>query len=310
MKIEIKQVLLYAIAPALIAGLFSIAPKLYEVATEPKAVLQYTLVLGPKITVDGSLQQVVSARVSNSGKRTLTSLRGELSIPGGTVVAASIENGSGLPIDSKQSSDKVVVTVPKMLEGENFSIAALLKSNQTGIQPALLLRSEEALGKQELPTTSAFKDIRLTILSALLAALSVLAMALFALTKLKRATLPSKRNAILYIARATQLDSLVQTVQREDDITYMDFADMLLALGRGSDEDSKRNAIAGLKCLLAIEGMADLSRNIARRDLEVLSGESIERALWEKESLITDALAFRNYVDSTFNLKNYGASSV
>src|SRR6185369_7786842 len=121
MKIELKQVLLYAIAPALIAGLFSIAPKLYEVVSEPKAVLQYSLVIGPEITVDGAQQQVISARVSNSGKRTLTSVRAELSIPGGTVVASSTENGSGLSIDSKRFPDRIAVSVPKMLENEVFS---------------------------------------------------------------------------------------------------------------------------------------------------------------------------------------------
>jgi hypothetical protein len=310
MKIELKQVLLYAITPALIAGLFSIAPKLYEVATEPRAVLQYTLVLGPAITVDGSLQQVVSARVSNSGKRTLTSLRGELSIPGGTVVASSIENGSGLPIDSKQSSDKVVVSVPKILEGEAFFISALLKSNKTGNQPTFLLRSEETLGKQEQPTTSAFKDIRPTLLSALLAALSVLTMALFALIRLKSAILPTKRNAILYIARATKLDSFVQAVLREgDDITYMDFADMLLALGREGDEESKSSAIAGLTCLLALESMANHSRNIAKRNLEVLSGQAVLRASKAEKLLITDALTFRNYVDGVFTIKGSGESA-
>jgi precorrin-2 methylase len=135
-------------------------------------------------------------------------------------------------------------------------------------------------------------------------------MALFALIRLKSAILPTKRNAILYIARATKLDSFVQAVLREgDDITYMDFADMLLALGREGDEESKSSAIAGLTCLLALESMANHSRNIAKRNLEVLSGQAVLRASKAEKLLITDALTFRNYVDGVFTIKGSGESA-
>mgnify|MGYP000882118176 CR=1 FL=1 len=96
MKLDLKQLLLYAIVPALVAGLFSIAPKVYEVIFETKASLDYVLSTGPQITADGAVQQVVSVRVSNAGKKPLTSITAELSVPGATLLATSVENTSGL----------------------------------------------------------------------------------------------------------------------------------------------------------------------------------------------------------------------
>ncbi|MHB0926365.1 MAG: hypothetical protein ACYC1F_07675 [Gallionellaceae bacterium] len=300
MKIEFRQVLLYAIAPALIAGFFSIAPKLYEVIVEPKAVLRYTLVAGPQIAIDGVQQQVISVKVSNAGKKTLTTIQAELSVPGGLLAAASIENNSGLTIESKKSDDKVIVTIPKALEGEAFSISALIKTSRQGIEPKFLIRSEEVLGKADEPVISPFKDIRSTLFSALGVATSVLAMALVALLKLKTTILPSKRNAILYIAIATKVNALIQTVRAEEDISYMDFADMLLALGKSADESDQRASIAGLHCLLEIKNIAEISKTIAKRNLEVLLGKPVEIGTHDPVVSTSDVLKFRDHVDLVF----------
>ncbi|SFI22245.1 hypothetical protein SAMN04515618_11421 [Collimonas sp. OK307] len=301
MKIEFKQVLLYAITPALIAGFFSIAPKLYEVISEPKAVLRYTLVAGPQIAIDGVQEQVISVRVSNAGRKTLTAIQAELSVPGGSLAAASIENNSGLTIESKRSDDKIVVAIPKALEGEAFSIAALLKTSKQGIAPKFLVRSEEVLGKADEPATSPLKDIRTTLFSALGAAVSVLTMALAALLKLKTTVMSSKRNAILYIALSTKVDTLFQAVRAEGaEVTYMDFADMLLALGKSSDESARRASVAGLQCLLEIKDVADASKAIAKRNLEILLGKPIESGPHDPEISARDALRFRDHVDLIF----------
>lgn len=304
MKIEFRQVLLYAIAPALIAGFFSIAPKLYEIIAEPKAVLRYTIVAGPQIAIDGVQQQVISVRVSNAGKKTLTAIHAELSVPGGLLAASSIENNSGLTIESKKSEDKVVITIPKALEGEVFSISALLKTSMQGVEPRFLIRSEEVLGKADETVVSPVKDIRATLSGALGATISVLAMALVALMKLKTNILPTKRNAILYIAIATKIDAFVQTVRAEEDISYMDFADMLLALGNGADGSSRRASIAGLQCLLGIKSIAESSRTIAKRNLEALLGQPVEIRTHDPAVSISDVLKFRDYVDHVFEQPN------
>lgn len=303
MKIEFKQVLIYAIIPALIAGFFSVAPKLYEVIVEPKAVLRYTLVAGPKIAVDGVQQQVISVRVSNAGKKTLTAIQAELSVPSGSLAASSIENGSGLTIDSKKSDDKLIVNISKFLEGESFSISALLKIPQQNINPKFLVRSEEVLGSADEPASGKVNGIGSTLASALGAVLSVMGMALLALTKFK-GDIPfrgNKRIAIRYIAFATKVDELIRAVRDEgNDITYMDFADMLFALGQAADEGTRRASIAALQCLLDVDQIADVSRSIVKRNLETLLGKHLESESQEPKVSIDDTLKFRNHVDVIF----------
>jgi hypothetical protein len=199
MKIEIKQVILYAIVPALIAGFFSIAPKIYEVLLEPKAALSYLLVSGPQIEVENALQQVISVKITNSGKRPLTLIKAELSVDGGSVAAQKITNASGLSLQSTKTEDRVILTTAKLHPGEEFSISALLKTSKQSIDPKISLRSDEVLGAVEVPASPDLDFLDLAK-SAGLATASVFAMAIFALRRVKRSILSVKSDAIFYIA--------------------------------------------------------------------------------------------------------------
>lgn len=300
MKIDLKQALLYAIVPALIAGLFSIAPKVYEVVTEPRAALRYALVSGPKVDIDGVQQQVISVKVFNPGRKALTAIRAELVVPGGSVVAASVENSSGLLLELKKSEEQVVVQVPKALEGESFSISALLRKNQSAVEPRFNLRSEEVLGEQEIPKGANSGGIASTWLSGIGSALSVLAMALWAMTKFMWGIGPTKRNAIVYIAICTKIDGFIKAVRAEgESISYMDFADMLLILGDQKSVDCREAAVAGLRCLLGIKDIAEESKQIARRNLLALQG-TLNAGDANGTVSISNVEKFRNFVDETF----------
>ena len=245
MKIEAKQVILYAIAPALIAGLFSVAPKIYEIAIEPKASLTYSVVTGPQIAIEGNQQQVVSVKVSNNGKRPLTLVNAELSVEGGTVETYTLTNTSGLNIQVGEAKGRITMTIPKVHPGENLSVSALLKTTQPTVFPKFVLRSDEVLGILEASTPKEGGFIK-TIQSAGLAALSVFAMALLALTRLKSGILSYKTDALFYIATATNIDNLVSLVNDVDDeLTYMRFADMLLVTGQSGDNANHLKAITG-----------------------------------------------------------------
>lgn len=71
MKIELRHVVLYAIAPAVLTGVLSVAPKIYEVFFETQVSLEYTLSPSTPVQGDGPAQQVVSLRVANTGKKPL-----------------------------------------------------------------------------------------------------------------------------------------------------------------------------------------------------------------------------------------------
>jgi hypothetical protein len=307
MKFDLKQILLYAILPAIVAGIFSIAPKAYEIIFETKAGLEYTLTSGPQIAADGVIQQVVSVTVINSGKRPLTVISAELSIPGATLLAASVENSSGLSIDQKRTDNKALIQLPKALPGESFLISVLAKSTVGKIEPRFVVRSDEVLGRPSEPATPN-RDFKGTLQGALSAAVAVLAMALFAIRKSPSFITGGKRSAIMYVTLTCQDRNFTEVVQRTgEDVTYMQFADLLLAYGRTSLE-SRGRAIAGLKSLCAVKDMATESRSVVQRNLALLiAGDEKAEAVQSQETSIDidkGVLEFRDYVDKMYGIEN------
>ena len=307
MKFDLKQILLYAILPAIVAGIFSIAPKAYEVIFETKAGLEYALTSGPQITANGVIQQVVSVRVINSGKKPLTAISAELSIPGANLLAVSVENSSGLSIDQKRTDNKALIQLPKALPGESFSVSVLVKSSAGAIEPRFVVRSDEVLGRPSEPTAPS-KDFKGMLLGAFSAAASVLAMALLAIRKLPSFITQGKRAAIMYVTLACQDRNLTETVQHEgENISNMQFADLLLAYGRTSLE-SRGRAIAGLRSLRIVKDMATNSRSVVQRNLDLLvAGDSGAEAMQSQEASIDIdevILEFRDYVDNMYGIKN------
>lgn len=69
---DFKKVILYAIIPAIIAGLFAVIPKIYDEINEPKALLGYSIIQGPSLGVDGVNKSIVTIQTRNLGKKVLS----------------------------------------------------------------------------------------------------------------------------------------------------------------------------------------------------------------------------------------------
>ncbi|MDD9197212.1 hypothetical protein PVK62_15395 [Aliivibrio sp. S3MY1] len=69
---DMKKVVLYAIIPAIIAGLFALIPKIYDEMNEPKASLEYTVFKGPLLRTGEQYKTIVSIEVENTGKKVLS----------------------------------------------------------------------------------------------------------------------------------------------------------------------------------------------------------------------------------------------
>jgi hypothetical protein len=268
MKIDAKQVFLYAITPALITGLFTVAPKAYEVLTEPKANLVFSMVKGPQIAVKNTQQQIILIRVANTGKRALTMVRAKLSMKNGSIIAHSLTNTSGLSIQDQKFADGVEVTSSKVHPGESFAISALLNTTNPSIEPSFILRSDEVLGIADAPRAQK-KGVDLMLSSAGFASMSVFTMALITLRRIRS---DFKSDIIYYIAVLAGIATPFAK-NFSDELTYMRFADMLLALGQAGDNDNRYKAISGLKSLLLVKDMMKESQSVIERNLRTLLGD-------------------------------------
>ena len=86
-----KQILLIAIIPALVAGAFSIAPKLYDEFSRPQANLIYKISTGPDLQTGSSNQRIYSISISNIGKKILTDIVGALQLSGGSIKNSAVD---------------------------------------------------------------------------------------------------------------------------------------------------------------------------------------------------------------------------
>lgn len=189
--IEWKKVFYYAIVPALIAGLFAIAPKLYEIATEPNAELKYNLIKGPEIQVENGFQSIFSVVVQNTGKKALTNVSATLNVKNGKFESYKVQDKNGIKLQVNANESKIEVLVDKLFASESFSTSILMLSSVPDFKPEFSLRSGEVLGQEK--ATNLKKENSFTgILGAMLSALSVFITAIYITSKVKNLEFPMR----------------------------------------------------------------------------------------------------------------------
>lgn len=302
MKIEWKQVFLYALAPALIAGFFSIVPKLYDIAVEPKAELTFSVTNGPEIQASNNFQKIVAITIKNSGKRYLTNIYAELRINNGIIKANKVYEATGLDPKISSSDNILKIELQKMHPDEQLLISALLISNQNNINPDFTLRSEEILGTIKKDSVVKKDNV---LFSGVLPAASVFIVAILLLStksKTLAGTLANyKQDFLFYIPARLGLPEISKAMELVDsNLTYLRMADILLSHGLLHKERSK--IITALKSLLLIKDMASISKEVVICNIKTLEGLQYNQS--EIDDLMSKAISsgkiieFRKLVDN------------
>ncbi|KLQ25751.1 MULTISPECIES: hypothetical protein [Citrobacter] len=297
MKIEWKQVFLYALTPALIAGFFSVLPKLYDIAVEPKAELTYSVTNGPEIQASDSFQRIVSITIKNSGKRYLTKISADLSVNKGVVQAYKLYDLRGLEPKVSSLSDTLKIELQKMHPNEQFVISALLSSDTSNINPDFTLRSEEILGTITKDADSK-KDN--SISGGILAGIAVFIMSILFLGRFSKPVSYYKQDFMFYITARLGLPEISKVIGFDDsNVTYLRMADILLAHGLLCKDRSR--FITALKSLLLIKNMASTSKEIVISNIKTLEGDKYDQDeinnLESKSIASVKIIDFRKLVD-------------
>ena len=304
MKIEWKQVLLYALIPALIAGFFSVLPKLYDIAVEPKAELTYLVTNGPEIQASDSFQRIISITIKNSGKRYLTKISADLIINNGVIQAYKLYDLKGLEPKVSSASDILKIELQKMHPNEQFVISALLSSNKNNINPDFTLRSDEILGTINKNPDSK-KDN--SISGGILTGAAVFIMAIIFMGRISKSGYAYKQDFLFYIVARLRLTEISKRLELDDSsFTYLRMADILLIYGLSCEDRTK--FIIALKSLLFIKDMASVSREIVISNIKTLEGDKYNQD--EINNLLSKSVAtgkiidFRKLVDEIVEKEN------
>lgn len=291
--ISVKHVLLYAVVPAVVVGVFSLAPKLYETVTSSRD-LTYSVTSGPGIPSQDAYRRVVAVEVSNSGRARLTDIAVTLRVSG-SIESYAVGDAPGIAPQVVARPGDLLITVPVLHSGEQFSVSALLLISDGNVVPSVSVRSNEVLGSTLENAADSSQELRLALLGALSAALAAFTMALVARGHFG----DSKTDNLFYIAARLSLTHVAREASRP--MTYLRMADTLLAHGL-ADEEIREKAATALRCLLLIGNMNSTSRAVVVSNLKTLEGEEYSQE--DVDLLIGRALhvrrqgTLRSHVDS------------
>ena len=270
---RMKKLAFYAILPAMIAGLFSLAPKLYDIATEPKVELTYTVTRGPELGSEGQYRRITSVKAVNSGKRALHHLQAELKLPSGGFEGYRVQESSGLRPNVRESKATISVEIGTLHPKEDFTIVAMALIPDLTTVEQLHLRSDEVLGKKD--DVQEEKKKSLDIIGAILSGFSVFAMAVILARKGYSLLGLWREDIIFYLFMRLGLTEISDQIKlSRDPVTYLRAADILLDLGLRQDEDIRAKCLKGLKCLLLIDNIARSSLKVVEQNIRTLSGKS------------------------------------
>ncbi|WP_330944533.1 hypothetical protein [Vibrio diabolicus] len=303
---DMKKVLLYAIIPAIIAGLFALIPKVYDEMNEPKANLEYSIFQGPLLKEGEQYKTIVSIEVENTGKKVLSNV---VAIVESYADIESENLTSSMGFEPKLTSvDSVKVSAGKMHPNDKFSLSLMLSSETNILPPKIALRADEVVGTIKSSKKDNSKNV--SFFSSLLSGMSVFVMSAYFIVKSRfGTTIPSilsKHDNLFYIAAKVGSKDLVDAISEQGgSLTYLRFSDIIFYLGE-SGVLKKQDAINGLECLLLVDEIAASSRKHIERNLTVLSDAEINAehlaSFRQKSKSIKNSFELRNSIDEHLNL--------
>jgi hypothetical protein len=280
---------LIILVPALLTGIFSIVPKIYDVLTQPKAILNYTMIAGPTVSRNGTYLQIISVDVQNAGSTPLTDVKAISTIQTGKVESLAVEDRTGLVTGSYADTNSSVST-KRLLPSEHFKFSEMISSSVANAEISLSVRSDQILG-EKAPTNNtepASKTILFeAIASAVSAGLAFTALLAAVMTKRTRTLLQTgifgrnklllnahqrhKDDVITYIAGMSGVMSRSEYVGVEaKSISYLRLADTFLFEGLNGDNEKRQRCILGLRAILLTKNVAESSIERVRQNLDLL----------------------------------------
>lgn len=270
---SVNKLILYAIIPALIAGLFSIAPKLYDIATEPNAKLTYTVTRGPDLESKGQYRRITSVRVLNSGKKALHNVQAEIKLPFGSFESFRVQESSGLRPNIRESKNAISTEIDTLHPREDLTVVAMELIPDVNTVAQFRLRSDEVLGEQEF--WSGGKKKPLELFGGILSGISVFLTVVLLWLKRYISFTPEREDHLFYLLMRQGLTEITDKIKfSKDPVTYLRTADILLDLGLRGDDETRGKCLRALKCLLLIGDIAPSSRKVVEENIQKLSGKS------------------------------------
>jgi hypothetical protein len=276
-----KNALIIALIGAVITAVATIAPKVYDIVTEPKDLLTYSLSTSPGISEPTGTRHIVVVSVKNQGKKPLAKVFGRLLADSGQIEAFKVVDPSSISSHSAPNSSEMDINVDRMLPGDMITLSAMVSFGQSDGVPTFRLRSDDIVGVLQTDAASSPNDkniVTTTFVAALAMFVSTIAVFMFRMSS-GRTVFSSlagdgdedRTDFLNYMAIRLGLYDLATELRHlPPNLTYRSASDMLLALGKQATD--KGTALKGLKCILLVSNIAETSISAIQKNISDLQG--------------------------------------
>ena len=280
-----KQIAIFVLAPSIILGLFTVAPKLYEIATSPSNSLTYIINPGPVLSTPAGFRQIYAIKIFNNGNSSLGDIVSEVTEPSGQIETETLDKGSTDAV-GVIAPGKYVIKVGQMLPTEMVSLSLMTLSSNKDSPLRVNVRSHEVLGHLANNKENDQKDVTGGLSSNLIFLIpAALALTLFQLIILRRRPIflkvrsDNRGDIVSFIARASDVLNLTdEFLFAEDETSFRRLSDAFFIIGKKGDLDMRRQCINGLCALCLVKGISDESISVIRSHLKMLGYNFDENA--------------------------------
>jgi len=304
------------VLPALLAGLFSLIPNIFERFTAPEAALSYSFISSPPIRTPTGYSRIFSLTIENSGTTRITGVEANISVSGGVIDRISIGDSAGDRPIIGTADDTGRMTVRTMFPKERIGVIALATSINPGSRPSISVRSDQALGQPQ-PFNDGNESKNAPRLAAILAAVgafiatiaavlafrlqrngsSFIADQLYRQGRVERVV--ERKEAIMFIADLINFIPLTERLTKLNyDVMYVQFGDMLAEAAYDANRDIKNRMIAGLNAILIVPRLHQTTQNVIKDYIVELVGTRLDPTSIGEP--VSDRLNFREKVRGSF----------
>lgn len=269
--------IIMVLGPAIIGGLFTIAPTIYQQITTPRAVLTYSRTAGPAISTPSGFVQISTFTIENSGRVPLTGIVVDVSADHGQIQSYATNTPKGVVTKEQNTSKEYFVNVERLLPRDVVRASIMTSSNTSDDPLSVAVRSNEVVGAEAVIGNEArskdnvLKAASFALLGTVVAAMGVLFSTFFFLRgRLGGAIFYGREDLIRYVLVLSQIAPLkLEAFMDDHKMSYIGAGDLLLEAGLRGDAETKSKCIAAMKALLNAT-MVETSAVAIRENLERL----------------------------------------
>ena len=313
METSIKASILVTLFGAVVGGVISFGPWILDRITAPKAEIEYRVLEGPPIPLQGEFKKTYVLNVRNTGSKEINSVVCVIRLNRGKIDEASHSETMGVKISEKRNGPEYVIEAQNLNPSETINLAVLYTVLSSDITPEVAVRGIGAVVKKAPEPNRNEQNVSiLTVMIGVLAAaiipiwfIRIRSVLGIGLAGGKSYDSGNRSENLQYIfGRLGLLDWFIAHARANDRISYRGVADNIAAQIDSVDADKRRTFLKAIKAILVIGNINENSRQVVKRAIRIIEKDKYsddEIKMIESMMVKGDPIKLRDNIDQVLS---------